>query len=196
MERPAEAFPLQWPTGHPRTRQPRRSNFAARSIAAAFEELRREMRLLKATAVVMSSNIPLRRDGLPLSGVREPKDPGVAVYFRLRTGPHVIACDRWDRVSDNITAIARHVGAIRGMDRWGCGSLEQAFAGYRALAAVDARKPWWEVLGMTERATTAAAVRERFHALAKLHHPDRGENPNQMAEITAAYNEAVEELGS
>src|SRR6185369_17936789 len=106
-------------------------------------------------------------------------------YFVLKSEPHALACDRWDRVADNLRAIALHIAAIRGMDRWGVGSLAQAFAGYgmKQLAEVGARKPWWELLGLKEKPGSPAIVQQRFRELALQHHPDRGGNGNQMAEI-------------
>jgi hypothetical protein len=94
----------------------------------------------------------------------------------LKNEPHALACDRWDRVGDNLRAIGLHIDAIRGMDRWGVGSIAQAFAGYgvKQLAEMGARKAWWEVLGMKEQPTSSTAVQERFHQLALKHHPDRG----------------------
>lgn len=63
MERPAESFPLAWPTGHPRTKHRRRSAFVARSIAAAFEELRREMRRKRRRREDMEALVAYPREG-------------------------------------------------------------------------------------------------------------------------------------
>lgn len=193
-------FPLAWPVGRPRTRNRRRALFGTRgegigkraiTISAALDRLRDQVALLGAKDLVVSTNIPTRQDGLPFARARVPDDPGVAVYFRLKTGPHCLACDQWDTVAGNIAAIAAHIDAIRGQARWGVGDLAQAFAGYRALAAADAKKPWWVVLGLKDN-DPRDRIRARFRELAQRHHPDRGGNPNQMAEITAAYNEAME----
>lgn len=78
--------------------------------------------------LVISTNIELRRDGLPHAGRREPSDKGVAVYFDYRRRPICFACDRWDRIGDNIYAIAKTIDALRGIERWGSGSMvEQSF---------------------------------------------------------------------
>ena len=96
------------------------------------------------------------------------------MYFKLDSVPEglVLACDRWLRVEDNIAAVAAHIGALRGIDRWGVGSVRQAFAGYKRLSAGDAPTPWWEVLGI-DRQAAASAVKNAYKELAKLHHPDR-----------------------
>ena len=96
------------------------------------------------------------------------------MYFKLESVPEglVLACDRWLRVEDNIAAVAAHIGALRGIDRWGVGSVRQAFAGYKRLTAGDASAPWWEVLGI-DRQAPVVAVKKAYKQLAKLHHPDR-----------------------
>ncbi len=135
-------------------------------------------------AVVVSSNVPLRQDGLPVSGRRAPDDPGVAVYFDL-DGPICLPCDRWDRVADNIAAISAHLNAMRGMDRWGVGSTAQHFAGFKALP--PARR-WWDILCIPSSASAEdiAAAHKKF---AMQYHPDRGGNAAMMSEINVARDE-------
>lgn len=112
----------------------------------------------------------------------------MAVYFRLKGEPRVLACDRWDRVADNMAALAAHIDAMRGQLRWGVGSLEQAFAGYKALPAMPASRPWYEVLGVSEGASLGQIDDARRELLRK-HHPDVGGNANLAAEINAAHAE-------
>ena len=61
------------------------------------------------------------------------------------------------------------VGDVRvrldGIDRWGVGSVRQAFAGYKRLSAGDAPTPWWEVLGI-DRQAPAVAVKRAYKDLA------------------------------
>lgn len=200
-----EAYPLSWPTGQIRTPSAARktARFGVESegrrrpltLAAARGRLKEELRLIRATDIVVSTNIPIRKDGLPWARVSEPEDPGVAVYFRLKGSAHVLATDKWDTVAGNLGAVAAHIDALRGQARWGVGDLQQAFAGYRALPAMDAKKPWWQVLGFAEMPQDIITVRSKWMELARRHHPDRGGNPNQAAEINAAWNEASEALG-
>ena len=97
--------------------------------------------------------------------------------------------DRWLRVEDNIAAVAAHIGALRGIDRWGVGSVRQAFAGYKRLAAGDASTPWWEVLGI-DRQAPAVTVKQAYKKLAKLHHPDRETgNLERFQAISKAWQE-------
>jgi hypothetical protein len=190
---PEEAFPLTWPVGWPRARRAEQARFGVWTLYKARSFLQHELRLLGATGVVLSSNIPLRQDGLPYSNVTEPRDHGVAVYFRIKGEPRVLAADRWDKCSHNFVALAKHVEAMRGQLRWGVGTLEQAFGGYKALPAMGASKPWWEILGVEPTAKLPDVEAKRM-SLLRRHHPDVGGNPNQAAEINAAYDQARKEL--
>ena len=84
----------------------------------ATSRLIHECRLLGAANVIVSTNVAVRRDGLPYARQRTPEDPGAAVYFKLESVPEglVLACDRWLRVEDNVAAVAAHIGALRGID--------------------------------------------------------------------------------
>ena len=193
-------YPLAWPTGWPRTRASDRERSRFRNARAVDDQLSmtdatsrliHECRLLGAANVIVSTNVAVRRDGLPYARQRTPEDPGAAVYFKLKSVPEglVLACDRWLRVEDNIAAVAAHIGALRGIDRWGVGSVRQAFAGYKRLTASDAPTPWWEVLGIDHEAP-AAAVKKAYKELAKLHHPDRETgNLERFQAISKAWQE-------
>jgi len=194
-------YPLAWPPAWRRTspNQRQRARFESRtrqygdsgsswtkraelSVAIAVERLMLELGRLDAREIILSTNLLLRLDGLPRSDQREPSDPGVAVYFQLARKPRVLACDRWLRVADNLAAIAAHIFAIRAVDRYGVGTLEQAFAGY---AALPAREEWWSILGVAPDATLEQAE-DAFRKLARLHHPDAGGTHDQMARLTEA----------
>jgi hypothetical protein len=196
-----ESYPLSWPVGRPRTAHPARARFhrysdgglarkAQITLYQGVSMVREELKRLGATDVVISTNVKTRRDGLPYSGAREPNDHGVAVYFRLADRVHCLACDRWDRVPDNLSAVAHHVEAVRGQSRWGVGDVAQAFAGYRALPAADAKKTWWALLGFHEPPAQLETARTKWRERIAEAHPDRGGNANQAAEINAAMTEA------
>lgn len=210
-----EAFPLSWPVGRPRTPANKRerakfryetSQFSALlereirssgklTVAVALKRLRKELSMLGAADVVISTNVHTREDGLPYSSAREPDDPAAAVYFRLRGKVRCLPCDHWDRVADNLAAIAAHIHALRGIERWAVGDVEQAWEGYKALPAMGSRTPWWKVLGFQDTPAFFAAVEEKRRTRLLECHPDRGGNANQAAEINAAYDEAKAYFG-
>lgn len=211
----ATRYPLAWPTGWRRTsanlRQPGRfgtekivgppenswKRREAVSIATALMRLDEELRRLGVLDGdwLVSSNLRTRIDGLPYSNQQEPFDIGVAVYFRIgRNGTDmVLACDRWTRTADNIAAIAGHIKAIRAIDRYGVGSIEQAFAGYQALPAKGAT--WRTTLGFDpDEAVSLTDVDEAYRARAREAHPDAGGSHDAMSSLNAARDEAREEL--
>lgn len=138
--------------------------------------------------VVISTNITLRRDGMPYSNQKEPTDTGAAVYFKVDDTPTVLACDKWNTVGDNLWAIAKHIEALRGQDRWGVGSLKQAFAGYTALPQ-KTEDSWNEVLGVEPNATMDE-VKTAYRSKANIHHPDKGGTTEDFSRIQRAYENA------
>lgn len=179
---PIEAFPLQWPAGRPRKQWPERSNFET-TLGRSIRDVQEEVRRLGGTGLVISSNLPLRRDGMPYANASQPQDKGVAVYFRYKKRPMCFACDRWDRIEDNMRAISKTIDALRGIERWGSGQMvEQAFTGFVALPAPE--QPW-QVLGVSSHATRDE-IETAYRRLAMQHHPDRGGDEREMARINAA----------
>ena len=187
-----EAYPLHWPSGWPRTKQRVRSSFKV-THGRALSNLTAELARLGARHVVVSSNVPLRRDGLPYANMRRPDDPGVAVYFTLNGRQQCIPCDRWWDVHENIQAIAKTVDALRGLERWGAKHMvDAAFRGFEALPS-HAAPPWWQVLGFESGDVKIEEVRARYRELALLHHPDKGGDTERMASINAALRTGLRE---
>jgi hypothetical protein len=210
MTEQATRWPLSWPAGWPRTPRSQRKaakfskkrmvspTYARQEDLTVFDAVKRltdELRRLGASAgtEVLSTNLVTRLDGLPRSDQRAPEDPGAAVYFRLKGQPRVLACDRWTRVADNIAAVAAHIEAIRAVDRYGVGSLEQAFAGYVTLP--EAATDWWVILGVSPNATWEDA-NAAFLRLAQAAHPDKqGGSHEQMARLSEAREKARSRVG-
>ena len=182
-----EAFPLHWPDNRPRGKV-----YSARfdvSFAGARDSLVEEIKRLGGTNAVISTNIELRRDGLPYANQPEPQDKGVAVYFTYKGKSMCFACDRWDKVKDNMRAIAKTIDALRGIERWGSGEMvNQAFTGFLAIEAPRKRK-WFEVLGVPENANQND-ITKAYRQKAKECHPDLGGNTELMTELNQAVKEA------
>ncbi|WP_421717460.1 J domain-containing protein [Algiphilus sp.] len=195
MSESVEAFPLCWPHGRPRTKRPERSRFGV-SLAVARDELIAEIQRLGGKQVVVSSNVELRRDGLPYASRREPDDPGVAVYFTYRGTQHCFACDQWDLVRDNIQAIRKTIEALRGIARWGTGDMmERAFTGFQALPDPEsASLPSWRTVLGCENATTLNEVRAAYRRAAHRAHPDSGGDSDQFHLVQRAWEHAQAEL--
>lgn len=190
-------YPLEWPVGRPRTTSRKKSDFSDLAFAKCRDDLLAELRRFGARQVVLSTSVPLRRDGLPYSNLGQPDDPGVAVYFTIGTGKpryYAIACDQYRKVEDNMRALVHTIAAMRTIDRHGGSQLlEQAMSGFTALPPADQPKPWRSVLGVSLQASWAV-VRERHRELVLRHHPYRGGSAERMAEINRAFEDAEKEL--
>jgi hypothetical protein len=118
--------PLQWPEGWPRTPADQRANLlrqtspifqSARALIAAIQLLMPRTIGGSRPVPVITSDLPVGRDGLPVMGGRA-DDPGVAVYWHWRGIEHMIACDRWTSAADNLRALAKIAGLLRGLRDW------------------------------------------------------------------------------
>jgi hypothetical protein len=160
------------------------------SVAAAVERLEYQLREIGAVAIVLSTNVEPTLSGRPRGNAADPEDVGAAVYFKLNGADRVLACDKWTRVADNIAALAAHIDALRRIERYGIGDMNQAFRGYTALQPATCE--WWLVLGVP-RDAPIEKIDAAFTKLAKEHHPDRGGDANQMSRLTEARRLAKEE---
>ncbi|WP_438391139.1 hypothetical protein [Caballeronia sp. DA-9] len=190
------AYPLQWPTGRKRTESHRRSRARFEStFAVARDELIAEVRRLGGRNLVISTNIPLRQDGLPYASYRKIEDEGVAVYFTYEGQPMSFACDRWDRVEHNMQAIVKTIDALRGIARWGTGDMmKAAFTGFTALPAPNAHPTWRDVLAVSASESNLDVVRRHYRLAASVNHPDKGGSHEVMARLNAALAQAEKEL--
>lgn len=229
-----EAYPLQWPPGWPRTSSLLRQDGARfkggdpyRTDPAApngrryvgkrlptFEEAR--VRLLeellrldqanRPADVVLSSNLPVRRDGGVYSDVarRRIDDPGVAVYFAVKGRKMVMAQDAFDTVAANVSSLRLAIEAMRTLERHGGGTMmEKAFTGFAALPPPSPGKPWREVLQFDpDDKPDADRVTSRYRRIAmELHgeHPDgvlgAAARDERMKELNVARDAALREVG-
>ncbi len=195
------AFPLAWPLGWTRCTNRRTAKFRTRdqrslSVEDAIWRLDLQLGRLvgrqETEHSVVSTNLKVTLRG-GLTGSREINDPGAAVYFTLAGRRTVLACDKWNRVADNIAAIAAHIDCLRGIDRYGVGTIEQAFFGYQQLAAPNTEKPWRQII---TGCNTLEEAETKYYARIKQIHPDvPGGNAIQAAEWTRAIREARAEFG-
>ena len=200
----ADRYPLYWPEHWPRTQPWRRSQSPYQlNFVRARDELVRELKLLRARDVVVSTNIPLRKDGLPLAGMSEPNDPGVAVYWTEHGSDgqlisRVVACDAWRTVRANLRAVGMAIAALRALKRTGATQVvEKAFGGFAALPPGRAARDWREVFCWTPGAIAGRQdIEARFKQLLLERHPDRGGSDDQVRELVEARECALREMGA
>jgi hypothetical protein len=189
-----EAFPLTWPDGWKRVPRRHRSRFEVSGFGKARDFLLAEVKRMGGSAVILSTNIPLRLDGLPYANSREPNDPGVAVYFRYGKREMCFACDAFVTVRENAYAIAKTIEALRGIERWGASDMmERAFRGFAALAATS-HEDWWNVLECSADATVDT-INAQYRVRARSAHPDvAGGSHAAMARLNQARDSALNQV--
>lgn len=185
----AQAYPLQWPPGFPRTPRDKREKGRFRTtLSAALNSLRHEVRMLggdqASKLLVLSSNYTLGEN---------PADTGVVAYFVYDGAQIAIPCDRWLKIEDNVKAIALTIEAMRGMERWGAKHMIRAmFTGFRAIEAPRKwKRSWREVLGLGQDEQGVVEIDAAFRAKAKKAHPDAGGTKEEFEELVAARDEAL-----
>ena len=196
----AEAFPLEWPEGWPRTTHYNRkwSLPGGRGVSNwnnTVGRLMREVKRMGANHVVLSTDMPLRQDGLPYArtaGGERIQDPGCAVYFQWEGRSLVMAQDTYELLFDNIRSLAIAVEHFRGLHRHGGGvMMDRVFSGFEALPSPESvsSNAWHRVLGV-EPDATIDEVRLAYRRAAKTAHPDHGGDPEDMARLNEAWMQA------
>lgn len=167
-----QAYPLQWPVGYKRSTDRERSRFR-QSLGSAQSQLKEEVRMLKGTDLVVSTNLKVRVDGDIYANElgKNISDPGVAIYFKYKRKTVSMCCDKYRYVWENMYALACGIEALRGMERWGVSEfLDRAFTGFTALPMAT-KDQWWNVLGC-EVDAPESEIKARYRDLVKTEHPD------------------------
>jgi hypothetical protein len=199
----AEAFPLAWPHGWPRTPHGKQEDGSGRftrnkwdgskgwTFADARDRLIDEALKLGGRSVVLSTNFPLRRDGLPGARTGRIDDEGVAIYFALNGRTMAMACDRFRKAEHNMRSLTLAIEAMRQLERHGDGHMmERAFDGFAALPAPSSIS-WWHVL-QVDRNASRTEIEAAFRRLARERHPDlAGGSDAMMADLNRARDEAL-----
>lgn len=190
----SNAFPLAWPDGVPRAKYRNTSKFKMVTVAECIKELRRQTGLLSASGLVISTNIPLRMDGDPCSNPGRMQDPGAAIYFQMKKRPYCLPCDSWNTVEENLWAVGKHIDAMRGMVRWGVGSIEQQFEGFKRIESQISRA-WWDVLEVNRQCSREIII-ANYRRVARDRHPDQGGSESAMQELNLARDTAFREVAA
>lgn len=199
-----ESYPLTWPPGWRRAPYRIKAQFKGRTggfvngqyagperltIGQGMTRLTDALRRLSGTDVIVSTNLKLNRDGTPNRSQGMPSDPGVAVYWKNGKQSRCMAIDTYDRLPDNLAAIAATLDAMRAIERYGGALiLDRAFQGFAALPAPV--QPF-QVLGIKHDAGPRE-VDEAYKRLASENHPDKGGDSDKMAQINWARDAMLE----
>jgi hypothetical protein len=197
-------YPLCWPDGWVRTASYQRKTAHFKRYgnrASVMEGLNRILDELSKMSirrddVLISTNVPTRLDGMPRSDQREPTDAGVAVYWRKNQNAQMqcMAIDIYQKVSDNLCAVAATLEAMRAIERHGGAQVqERTFRGFAALPA-STRRLWRDVFGVVMTIPTEDLIDAQFKSLLRVRHPDTGGSNEAMAELNQAREDALQEL--
>jgi hypothetical protein len=200
------SFPLRWPDDWKRTTNRKRHAAYKASFVDAYDDVVKELRLFGAIGVVISTDVPLNRNGRPYAD-GDSTDPGVAIYFTRKHQPYVMACDLYDRVRWNMRALGLAIAGLRAVERSGASHiLDRAVAGFAQLpsggpaVAAPAKRPWREVMNLEgfqgPPFVLKAGMEAQYKQLARTRHPDAGGSTEAMAELNAAREEALQEIGA
>lgn len=193
------AYPLAWPPNRPRTpyRDQRDGRFRHDgkdiTLAKAKRRLQDEVTRLGGIYLVISLDIPLRKDGQERGDRRPGPDQGAVAYFQLDGKPFALACDTYTSREMNVAALAAHVEATRAIERHGVATAAESLMAFTALPAP---KTCWEILGLTAANATEADVRAAWRARITNAHPDAGGTQASAAELNAARDRALKEIAN
>lgn len=146
------------------------------------------------------------------TGLRANQDlfSGAAEIIFDRGGQrYFVRCERYDDPLDNLRAAQLTITYLwRAVEEYGVTTdelaldraLTQIFLGFEAtpddtaLLLGSGQSEWWEVLGLAPDADRQAIV-NAFRALAKVHHPDAGGDPEDFRRLRSAYEAALAAAG-
>lgn len=187
-----EAFPLYWPAGYKRTTVRIGSRFKV-TMDSAQRFLHLEINRLGGRELIVSTNIPVRKDGMLYADWMSKKidDPGVAIYFKYKGKDISMCCDQYERIWENVYALGKGIEALRGMDRWGVSDfLERAFTGFTAIPETIETFNCFDILEITSKADRNE-IKQAYHKKAMILHPDKGGDPAEFNKLKVAYDQAI-----
>lgn len=195
-----KAYPLHWPEGWDRAASRKSAKFGKNVPGKGFVQLSVTDSAARVNAeleqmdiayddIIISSNVQPRLDNRPRSGQKEPDDVGVAIYWKNAQGEwQCMALDSYDRVADNLAAIAATLEAFRAIKRHGGASiLNRAFRGFAALPEPSQCR-WWWVLDVAET-SSPEDVEQAYKRQRSRAHPDNGGNDEWFNTVESAWQE-------
>lgn len=196
------AYPLTWPTGWARTPPEQRAGgtqFRYGGGLVTFDRARRllvvGLNKLRATDLILSTNLPVRGDGYLYADAarRIVTDPGAAVYFSMNERPMVMAQDAYQGVAANVRSLGLAVEAMRQLERHGGGAImERAFTGFTALPRP---RTCWEILDIPPK-SDAGTIRMAHKGLVIDNQTAANGSDEKLAMLNRARDDALREIGA
>ena len=211
-----QRYPLSWPEGWKRTAPSERrdakfsrpssrdsnNNYIAKrrlTVTEGVDRIPAQLRCMDvySDGLLISTSVPSRLDGMPRGDRAWPRDPGAAVYWQAGGKRQCMAVDIYDRVADNLAAIAASLEALRAIERHGGAEiLERASRGFAALPETASGKSWRVVLGFSPgEVPSPEMIRKKYRAVASRAHPDTGGTSEAFHDLQWAVKAALAEVG-
>lgn len=186
--------PLQrWPREETRNRA--RSTFRS-TWSATIKLVDRELYYLWPGRYYPSSILQIalreqdfRLDGLPRAGAI-PTMPGVILNIESDKGPLSFPCDKFDRWTDNLRAIALGLEALRKIDRYGITPGNEQYTGWKALPQAGDMPAWSaeeaaaflraQAGPMRGDGTDLNSIRQVYRVARARVHPDRNDGERAL----------------
>lgn len=172
-----------------------------------LDELERELKLLKATDIVIESGhdrMQIRNDGWPRGG-SSPAHQDVRLFFHCKHGQLRYECNMFDTWEANLRAIGLWIQRQRlAIEEWGIGTGGEAYRGFAALpppgglsapewASVDQAVMFLLATRAPEASITTSMIEGALKNLdlvyrdaAKKAHPDTGGSEELMSKVNRA----------
>lgn len=195
-----QAFPLHWPDNIPRHSGNRETGQFRTGLNAALENARKSLiafgretgASIDPETIIFSSNV----GGL---GSGPPQDPGIALWFQWEGAMRCIPIDRYSKPEANLQAIHHIIEADRTKLRHGSIAIVRAaYSGFIALPSPGGGKRTWRAVLEIVPGTvpvTEELIKQQYRLLSRKAHPDAGGSAAAMAELNAARDEALKEIG-
>jgi hypothetical protein len=173
--------------------------------STVYRDLQATMRHLGATSLRVPPPAAVN-----LLDLRAKPDVRAEIIFDRAGKRYVVRCAKWGNFLDNLRAAERTIFYLyRAVAEYGAEANEKAFdqvvdqlfAGFEALpddtvlVLGSGRRDWWEVLGVRKDATRTEII-SAFRALARVHHPDAGGDPETFKRLREAYEAALAAVSS
>lgn len=192
-------YPLDWPFGYSRTTKAdiTWSRFD-QTMDKEQQALKIEINRLKADDLIISTNIRVYKNSENFYAQdlnKSLEDNGVAIYFKYKGKDIAMCCDKYNKIWENMYALAKGIEALRGMERWGVSDfIEKAFTGFQAIAEKSEMfsRSIWEILGLNEKPESTVIIHQCYKKMTKECHPDMPNGSSEKwHELQNAYNSAL-----
>lgn len=188
---------IDWPAGFERTPEADRQRCRKYdvSLSQAFSDLETELGRLGVDDYRYSFDADQRKTDQRPYARASPDDPGFVLRWTMDGDQYAVACDRWNRLRDNVRTVGLYLNEKRKMEQRPVETGESEFANARLppgdedaeiiVAGTGQTESPHEVLDIDPEAPDEV-VKAAFRAKAKDAHPDKGGSRDEWQQLQNA----------